>query len=63
MNPATTPDPTTGPDQPARRKHRRVVREGTEREQVAGVTEDERGGHGDNDERLMRDVPPHWGRR
>ena len=46
-----------------RRRHRRVVRAGNEREQVAGMSEDERGGHGDNDERLLGDVPPHWGRR
>ncbi|MCL1869328.1 MAG: hypothetical protein FWF90_02815 [Promicromonosporaceae bacterium] len=52
------PDPAPRP-----RKHRRVVREGTEREQVAGVSQDERGGHDDNDDRLLRDVPPHWGRR
>ena len=51
-----------GADVP-RRRHRRVVRRGSEREDVAGVTDDERGGHGDNDERLQRDVPPHWGRR
>jgi hypothetical protein len=49
---------------PARpRRHRRVVRAGTEREQVSGVSADERGGHDDNDDRLLRDVPPHWGRR
>jgi hypothetical protein len=42
---------------------RRVVRRGSEREVVEGVTKDEeRGGsEGDeNDERLRRDVPPHW---
>jgi len=56
-----------------RKKHRRVVRKGTEREAVFGVTNDElelisRGVQGaadpnSNDERLLRDVPPHWGRR
>ena len=61
---------------PRRRKHRRVVRRGTERESVLGVSADERptgwgegldgapaagSGHGSNDEQLRRDVPPHWG--
>lgn len=45
-----------------RRGPRRAVRRGTEREQISGVPRDERGGHGDNDERLRRDVPPHWGK-
>ncbi|MBO0609393.1 hypothetical protein [Myceligenerans salitolerans] len=50
------------------------MRRGTEREAVAGVSADERadgwsegdgepaerGAHGSNDERLLRDVPPHW---
>ncbi len=58
------PEPQEHVPAPRRpRRHRRVVRPGTEREQVSGVPQDERGGHGDNDERLMRDVPPHWGRR
>ncbi|ACZ31832.1 hypothetical protein Xcel_2818 [Xylanimonas cellulosilytica DSM 15894] len=59
----SSPDPARAPEPPRRRKHRRVVRQGTEREHVEGVTEDERGGHGDNDDRLLRDLPPHWGRR
>ncbi len=45
---------------PGRRGPRRAVRRGAEREAVLGVTEDERGGHDSNDERLRRDVPPHW---
>ncbi len=45
---------------PRRRRPRRVVRRGTEREAVLGVTADERGGHEPNDDRLRRDVPPHW---
>ncbi|MEL7976669.1 hypothetical protein AAG589_12465 [Isoptericola sp. F-RaC21] len=48
---------------PRRRPRRRVVRQGTERETVPGETADDRGGHDDNDDRLLRDVPPHWGRR
>ncbi|MFE5341458.1 hypothetical protein [Isoptericola sp. NPDC056578] len=48
---------------PRRRVRRRVVRQGTERETVPGETADDRGGHDDNDDRLLRDVPPHWGRR
>jgi hypothetical protein len=55
-----------------RRRHRRVVRQGTETQAVSGVSADERssgwseGGAADaacesaNDERLKRDVPPHW---
>lgn len=57
-----------------RRRTRRAVRRGTEREAVLGVSADERADgwaetgtgaagaaeHGSNDERLLRDVPPHW---
>jgi hypothetical protein len=53
------------------RKHRRVVRQGTETQAVSGVSADERPagwseGTSDgtnenaNDDRLTRDVPPHW---
>jgi hypothetical protein len=45
---------------PRRRGPRRAVRRGTEREALPGVSPDERGGHEPNDERLERDVPPHW---
>lgn len=51
------------PDEPAagrRRGPRRAVRRGTERETVWGATTDDEGGHDSNDERLRRDVPPHW---
>ncbi len=49
------------PSAPRRRRGpRRAVRKGAERESGFGVTRDERGGHGSNDERLRRDVPPHW---
>lgn len=62
-------------DVPRRRRPRRAVRRGNEREAVPGVSADERaagwgedaedraaaGGHGSNDEQLRRDVPPHWG--
>ncbi|GAB2470468.1 hypothetical protein [Xylanimonas ulmi] len=67
--PRATPEQDPGPEQAprpertSRRRPRRVVRPGAEREQVSGVSADERGGHGDNDDRLLRDVPPHWGRR
>lgn len=58
------PDPAADDGaQPRPRRHRRVVRQGTERESVLGLPADERGSHGENDERLLRDVPPHWGRR
>lgn len=74
--PADQDAPHDGGAAPRRRKHRRVVRRGTERESVLGVSADERptgwgegldgtptadGGHGSNDEQLRRDVPPHWG--
>jgi hypothetical protein len=48
------------PTSARRRGPRRAVRHGTEREDVAGVSADERGGHEPNDDRLRRDVPPHW---
>ncbi|MCZ2265163.1 MULTISPECIES: hypothetical protein [unclassified Isoptericola] len=53
----------TGDPTPRKRARRRAVRPGTERETVPGETADDRGGHDDNDDRLLRDVPPHWGRR
>lgn len=56
-----------------RRRPRRAVRPGNEREAVPGVSADEQasgwsearpdgatGDHGTNDERLLREVPPHW---
>ena len=49
-----------------RRGRRRVVRPGTERETVLGSTSDDvdseaaERGDDSNDERLRRDVPPHW---
>jgi len=53
-------DPAAPPSPAPRRRPRRAVRRGTEREDVPGVAADERGGHDPNDERLRRDVPPHW---
>ena len=72
--PAPAPVPAPGPGLappapglatpvPAPRRHRRVVRTGTETTDVSGLAQDERGGHGENDERLLRDLPPHWGKR
>lgn len=52
------------------RKHRRVVRVGTEQEVVSGISKDERdtnwsqsssAGSDSNDAQLLADVPPHWG--
>ncbi|GED10766.1 hypothetical protein [Cellulosimicrobium cellulans] len=57
-----------------RRGPRRAVRRGTESEVVSGVSADERsegwgdeaapgrGERGENDDRLLGDVPPHYGR-
>ncbi|MEG3614369.1 hypothetical protein [Isoptericola haloaureus] len=64
--PAPDPDdpdpqrPASDADAPRRRGPRRAVRRGTERETHWGVSADESGGHGSNDERLRGDVPPHW---
>lgn len=58
-----SPDRPEEPDEPTagrRRGPRRAVRRGTEQETVWGATADDEGGHGSNDERLRRDVPPHW---
>jgi hypothetical protein len=51
---------------PGKRRRRRVVRPGTEQAAVSGVSSDEspdgdeQTAAGANDERLRRDVPPHW---
>ncbi|WP_263117803.1 hypothetical protein [Cellulomonas sp. RIT-PI-Y] len=60
-------DPT--PPQPAPRRHRRVVRRGGEDlgpDTPRRSADDSDTGWGDrpsesNDDRLIRDVPPHWG--
>ncbi|PFG44272.1 hypothetical protein ATJ88_2993 [Isoptericola jiangsuensis] len=57
--PETADTPTDGTTT-RRRRSRRVVRQGTETQTVWGVTGDDAGGHDDNDDRLRRDVPPHW---
>lgn len=50
-----------------RRRHRRVVRQGTETSTVAGTSADERPegwsepGATHHDADLLRDLPPHWG--
>ncbi|QIK84253.1 hypothetical protein [Sanguibacter sp. HDW7] len=50
-----------------RRRHRRVVRQGTESGVVAGTSVDERQegwsekGTSSHDADLLRDLPPHWG--
>jgi hypothetical protein len=74
VNPAARSDLVQSDGPPRRRKPRRAVRRGTEREAVLGVSADERpagwgegadgaaeADHGANDEQLRRDVPPHWG--
>ncbi len=64
------PEPDTG----SRRRPRRAVRRGTESTVVPGTSADERaegwgdasaprrGAPGENDDRLLGDVPPHYGR-
>ena len=64
----------TPPARPTARRPRRAVRRGTETTSVPGASADERpAGWGDdaahpdaaagaNDDRLLRDVPPHYGR-
>jgi|GEM_PF-2201687 len=61
QQPSDPSEPTS--ETTPRRRPRRVVRAGTETSDVSGVAEDERGGHGENDDLLLRDLPPHWGRR
>ncbi|WP_251150536.1 hypothetical protein [Cellulosimicrobium sp. Marseille-Q4280] len=68
----TSQEPTPG--RPGARRPRRAVRRGTETTAFAGVSDDERpGGWGDpattdgagsgqNDDRLLQDVPPHYGK-
>ncbi|MFB8230140.1 hypothetical protein [Cellulosimicrobium sp. NPDC055967] len=78
MSTTSDPSPDRPNDVPdgavRRRRPRRAVRRGTESEIVSGVSADERsegwgdeaapgrGGRGENDDRLLRDVPPHYGR-
>lgn len=62
---AGTQDGTAGAT--PRRRHRRVVRQGTETGVVAGTSADERQegwsekGTSSHDADLLRDLPPHWG--
>ena len=60
----------TTDEQKKPRKHRRVVRLGTEQEVVSGISKDERdtnwsqsslASSDSNDAQLLADVPPHWG--
>ncbi|MBN0042298.1 hypothetical protein JN535_19290 [Cellulosimicrobium cellulans] len=78
MSTASDPIPDRPHDAPdgagPRRRPRRAVRRGKESEVVSGVSADERsegwgdeaapgrGGRGENDDRLLGDVPPHYGR-
>lgn len=76
-NTVTSPAPEESPEVAApvaRKKRPRVVRKGTEREVVSGISSDERDSNwsqssgtpvdpDSNDAQLLRDVPPHWGRR
>jgi hypothetical protein len=54
------PDDPTGTRVERPRRPRRAVRRGAERETVWGATADDQDDHGSNDDRLRRDVPPHW---
>ncbi|WP_143317326.1 hypothetical protein [Cellulosimicrobium sp. KWT-B] len=70
------PEPEPEPEAEAgrRRRPRRAVRRGTESTVVSGTSADERaegwgdesaprrGAPGENDDRLLGDVPPHYGR-
>ncbi|QJW34814.1 hypothetical protein [Cellulosimicrobium protaetiae] len=78
MSSTTEPSPDRPRDvtdgEGRRRRPRRAVRRGTESEVVSGVSADERSegwgdaaapgrsGRGENDDRLLGDVPPHYGR-
>ncbi|MET7135549.1 hypothetical protein MT994_15715 [Cellulosimicrobium sp. MI9406] len=68
------PEPEPEPETGRRRRPRRAVRRGTESTVVPGTSADERaegwgdesaprrGAPGENDDRLLGDVPPHYGR-
>ncbi|MFD6029375.1 hypothetical protein ACFWE5_01570 [Cellulosimicrobium funkei] len=68
------PEPAREPEAGRRRRPRRAVRRGTESTVVPGTSADERaegwgdesaprrGAPGENDDRLLGDVPPHYGR-
>ncbi|MEV8028176.1 hypothetical protein [Cellulosimicrobium funkei] len=68
------PEPEAEPEAGRRRRPRRAVRRGTESTVVPGTSADERaegwgdesaprrGAPGENDDRLLGDVPPHYGR-
>lgn len=68
------PEPEREPEAGRRRRPRRAVRRGTESTVVPGTSADERaegwgdesaprrGAPGENDDRLLGDVPPHYGR-
>lgn len=74
--PEPEPEPETEPEAETgrRRRPRRAVRRGTESTVVPGTSADERaegwgdesaprrGAPGENDDRLLGDVPPHYGR-
>ncbi|MDO8149406.1 MULTISPECIES: hypothetical protein [unclassified Isoptericola] len=60
VDPAGTPEAPAAPAGARRRGPRRAVRRGSEKETHWGVSTDESGGHGSNDDRLRGDVPPHW---
>ncbi|MDO8143990.1 hypothetical protein [Isoptericola sp. 178] len=60
VDPAGTPEAPAVPAGARRRGPRRAVRRGSEKETHWGVSTDESGGHGSNDDRLRGDVPPHW---
>ncbi|WP_210766950.1 hypothetical protein [Flavimobilis rhizosphaerae] len=65
--PVDVDEPTEPDGARPRRRHRRVVRRGTETSTVAGTSADERPegwsepGATHHDAELLRDLPPHWG--
>ena len=62
-------EPVPAFDETPRKRHRRVTRQGAERDVMPGPSSDEvstgwsegqEGADDSNDARLTRDVPPHW---
>jgi hypothetical protein len=58
---AAQPDGAAHPDEPRRRKHRRVTTKAVPGTDPEPQKEPPRHEGGENDERLRQDKPPHWG--
>jgi hypothetical protein len=59
--PGEHPDDAEHPEEPRRRKHRRVTTKAVPGTDPEPQKEPPRHPGGENDERLRQDKPPHWG--